>query len=150
MDTSKMSRYDWVVVAGALVFFFALFLPWYRLALPQGVLDALAKGLRVNGADISGLSQNGWHYGVAVLAWLFTLLAATLVVVKGMRDLKLALPVPEGIVVMALGIVALVLVLIRLVFLPAAAFHRAGGVWLALLAAATVALGGFLKNAETS
>ena len=150
MDTSKMSRYDWVVVAGALVFFFALFLPWYGLALPQGVLDALAKGLRVNGADISGLSQNGWHYGVAVLAWLFTLLAATLVVVKGMRDLKLALPVPEGVVVMALGIVALVLVLIRLVFLPAAAFHRAGGVWLALLAAATVALGGFLKNAETS
>ena len=52
MDTSKMSRYDWVVVAGALVFFFALFLPWYRLALPQGVLDALAKGLRVNGADL--------------------------------------------------------------------------------------------------
>ena len=150
MDTSKMSRYDWVVVAGALVFFFALFLPWYRLALPQDVLDALARGLRVSGADISGLSQNGWHYGVAVLAWLFTLLAATLVVVKGLRDLKLALPVPEGIVVMALGTVALVLVLLRLVFLPAAAFHRAGGVWLALFATAAVALGGFLKNAETS
>ena len=150
MDTSKMSRYDWVVVVGALVFFLALFLPWYRLALPQDVLDALAKGLRVNGADISGLSQNGWHYGVAVLAWLFTLLASTLVVVKGVRDLKFALPVPEGMVVMALGIVALVLVLLRLVVLPAAAFDRAGGIWFALLAAAAVALGGFLKNAETS
>ena len=150
MDTSKMSRYDWVVVAGALVYFFALFLPWFRLAIPQDVLDALAKGLRVSGADISGLSQNGWHYGAAVLAWLFTLLAATLVVVKGLRDLKLALPVPEGIVVMALGIVALVLVLFRLVVLPAAAVHRAGGIWLALLAAAAVALGGFLPNAETS
>jgi hypothetical protein len=150
MDTSKMSRYDWIVVAGALVFFFALFLPWFRLALPQGVLDALAKGLHVSSADVSGLSQNGWRYAAAVLAWLFTLLAAALVVVKGLRDLKLALPVPEGIVVMALGIVALVLVLFRLFFLPAAAFHRAGGVWLALLAAAAVALGGFLKNAETS
>jgi len=150
MDMSKMSRYDWVVVAGALIFFIALFLPWYRLALPQDILDALAKGLRVNEADISGLSQNGWHYGVDIIVWLFTLLAATLVVVKGLRDLKLALPVPEGIVVMTLGLVAFVLVLFRLVFLPAAAFHRAGGVWLALLAAAAVALGGFLKNAETS
>jgi hypothetical protein len=149
MDTSKMSRYDWVVVAGALVFFFALFLPWFRLAVPQGVLDALAKGLHVNGADIAGLSQNGWRYAAAVIAWLFTLLAAALVVVKGLRDLKLALPLPEGMVVMALGIVALVLVLLRLIFVPAA-FHRAGGVWVALLAAAAVALGGFLKNAETS
>jgi len=150
MDTSKMSRYDWVVVGGALVFFFALFLPWYRLALPQDVLDALAKGLHVNSADISGSSQNGWRYAAAVIAWLFTLLAAALVVVKGMRDLKFALPLPEGIVVMALGIVALVLVLLRLAFSPAQAFQRAGGVWVALLAAAAVALGGFLKNAETS
>ena len=149
MDTSKMSRYDWVVVGGALVFFFALFLPWYRLALPPDVLDALAKGLRVNGADISGLSQNGWHYAVALLAWLFTLLAAALVVVKGLRDLKLALPLPEGVVVMALGVVALVLVLLRLLFLPGAAFHRGSGVWVALLAAAAIAFGGFLKNAET-
>jgi hypothetical protein len=44
----------------------------------------------------------------------------------------------------------LVLVLFRLIFLPAAAFHRTGGIWVALLAAAAVALGGFLKNAETS
>jgi hypothetical protein len=150
MDTSKMSRYDWVVVAGALVYFFALFLPWFRLAIPQDVLDALAKGLHVNGADVTGLSQNGWRYGAAVIAWLFTLLAAALVVVKGLRDLKFTLPLPEGMVVMALGTVALVLVLLRLIFVPAAAFHRAGGIWVALLAAAAVALGGFLKNAETS
>ena len=51
MDTSKMSRYDWVVVVGALVFFLALFLPWYRLALPQDVLDALAKGASASGGS---------------------------------------------------------------------------------------------------
>ena len=150
MDTSKMSRYDWVVVGGALVFFFALFLPWYRLVVPPDVLDALAKGLHVKGADISGLSHSGWRYGAAVLAWLFTVLAATLVIVKGVRDLRFALPLPEGSAVMMLGVVAFVLVLLRLVFLPAQAFQRGGGIWVALLAAAAVAVGGFLKNAETS
>ncbi len=150
MDTSRMSRYDWVVVGGTIVFFFALFLAWFRLVIPEQMLNALSRGLGVSGNDISGLSQNGWHYASAVIAWLLMLLAAALVVVKGVENLRFSFPLPEGIVVMALGIVAFVLVFFRLVFVPAHAFDRAGGIYLALIATAAVAVGGFLKNAETS
>ena len=38
MDTSKLSRYDWVVVAGMILMFIALFLTWYRVEIVQRLL----------------------------------------------------------------------------------------------------------------
>ena len=35
METSKLSRYDWVVVAGMILMFIALFLTWYRVEIVQ-------------------------------------------------------------------------------------------------------------------
>jgi hypothetical protein len=134
MDTSKLSRFDWVVVGGMILMFISLFLAWYKIEILQ---------------DIVRFSMGGWHFGAAVTAWLLTLLAAALVIVKGIPSLKFSFPLPEGITVMALGGVAFLLVLYRLIALPVQGLGRGGGIYVALLATAVVAFGGFLKNAET-
>jgi len=134
MDTSKLSRYDWVVVGGMILMFISLFLTWYKIQILQNVLS---------------LSTGGWNFGAAVVAWLLTLLAAALVIVKGIPSLKFSFPLPEGITVMALGGVAFLLVLYRLIAVPVQGLGRGGGIYVALLATAVVAFGGFLKNAET-
>jgi len=150
MDTSKLSRYDWVVVVGMILMFIALFLTWYRVEIVQRLLQELPAGLDGAGVDTSGFSVNGWQYFSAVLAWLLTVVATAVVMLKAFPSLSFRLPVPESLTVMALGAIVLLLVLYRLVAMPAPseAFGRGAGVFVALLAAFLVAAGGFLKNAE--
>jgi len=108
MDTSTLSRNDWMVVAGMGLMFIAM----------------LAVGF----------------HSATVIAWLLTLLAATVAVVKAIPGATLELPVALGVVIMALGFSALVVVL----------FSPAAGAIVGFIAAALVVFGGFLKNAETS
>ena len=58
MDTSKLSRYDWVVVAGMILMFIALFLTWYRVEIVQRLLQELPGGLNGAGASTSPGSQS--------------------------------------------------------------------------------------------
>jgi hypothetical protein len=150
MDTSKLSRYDWVVAGGMILMFIALFLTWYRVVIPEQLLNALGGELRNVGIDASGFSVNGWHYFSAVLAWLLTVVATIAVALKALPGLPFRQPLPEGLAVMGLGAIAFVLVLYRLIAVPAPseAFGRGAGVYIALLATLAVAAGGFLKNAE--
>jgi fucose 4-O-acetylase-like acetyltransferase len=150
MDTSKVSRYDWVVVAGMILMFIALFLTWYRVEILQRLLQELPGGLDGAGVDTSGFSVNGWHYFSAVLAWLLTVVATAVVILKAVPSLVYRPPVPEGLSVMALGAIAFILVLYRLIAMPAPseAFGRGAGIAVALLATFLVAAAGFLKNAE--
>jgi len=108
MDTSKLSRNDWIVVAGMALMFIAVLL---------ARLDA-----------------------AAVVAWLLTVLATVLVLIKAVPGAKLELPFSVGVLVMVLGAVALLIVL----------FSRDIGAFVGFVAAAVVIFGGFLKNAETS
>lgn len=150
MDTSKLSRYDWVVAGGMILMFISLFLTWYRVVIPPQLLEALGSGLNGVGVDTPGFSVNGWHYFSAVLAWLLTVVATAVVVLKALPGLLFRSPLPEGLTVLALGAIAFVLVLYRLIAVPAPseAFGRGAGVWVALIATLIVAIGGFLKNAE--
>ena len=150
MDTSKLSRYDWVVVGGMILMFFALLLTWYRVVIPEQLLNALGSELRNVGVGTPGLSVNGWHYFSAVLAWLLTVLATIIVLLKAFPGFSFRMPLPEGLVIMALGAIAFVLVLYRLIAVPAPAeaFGRGAGVYVAMLATLAVAVGGFFKNAE--
>jgi hypothetical protein len=108
MDTSTLSRNDWIVVAGMVLMFIAM----------------LAAHLHT----------------ATVIAWLLTLLATLVTVVRAIPGARLELPVSLGVVVMALGFSALVVVL----------FSPAAGAIVGFMAAALVVFGGFLKNAETS
>ncbi len=108
MDTSTLSRNDWIVVAGMGLMF---------------------------------LAPLAAHFHPATLiAWLLTLLAAAVAVVKAIPGATLELPVSLGVLIMALGFIALVVVL----------FSPLAGAIVGLVAAAFVMYGGFLKNAETS
>ncbi len=150
MDTSKLSRYDWVVVAGMILMFIALFLTWYRVEILQRLLQELPADLQGAGVDISGFTVNGWHYFSVVLAWLLTVVATAVVILKALPAMSFRLQIPESLTVMALGAIAFLLVLYRLIAMPAPseAFGRGAGVFVALLATILVAAGGFLKNAE--
>jgi hypothetical protein len=108
MDTSTLSRNDWIVVAGMALMFIAM----------------LAAHLQA----------------AAVIAWLLTLLAALVVAIRAMPGARLELPFSTGLLIMALGAVALVLVL----------FSPFAGAVLGVVAAAAIVFGGFLKNAEIS
>jgi hypothetical protein len=150
MDTSKLSRYDWVVVAGMILMFIALFLTWYRVELLQQLLSELQGTLKGASVDTHGFSANGWHYSSAVLAWLLTVVATAVVLLKSFPGITFRQPLSESLTVMALGAIAFLLVLYRLIAVPAPseAFGRGAGIFVALLATVAVAAGGFLKNAE--
>ena len=150
MDTSKLTRYDWVVAAGTIVMFVALFLTWYRVEVSQQLLRELFPDLASAGTASTALSVDGWHYLSAVLAWLLTVVATVVVALKAFPGIPFRQPLPESLTVMALGAIALLLVLYRLIAVPAPAeaFGRGAGILVALLAAVVVVAGGFLKNAE--
>jgi hypothetical protein len=152
MEPSRLSRNDWIVVAGAVLMFIALFFAWFRVA----GLDQLIQGWtelarRLGAGDAVSISNgvSGWKYSAAIAAWLVTLLAAVVVLVKAIPDLRLSLPLSEGLLVLGLGVAAFVIVLLRTLLVPSS-MSRAGGVYVALIATLVVAIGGFLKNAETS
>ena len=150
MESSKLSRYDWVVVAGMSLMFIALFLTWYRVEIAHQLLREMPAGLNGASVDTSGFSVNGWHYFSAVLAWLLTVVATATVMLKALPAVSLRLQLPESLAVMVLGAIAFLLVLYRLIAMPAPseAFGRGAGIFVALLACFLVAAGGFLKNAE--
>jgi hypothetical protein len=107
--------------------------------------------------DMSRLSRNDWIVVIgmalmvlamllarldvaAVFAWLLSLLAASVVVVKAVPGAKLELPFPVGVLVMALGVAALLVVI----------FSPDTSAFVGVIAALAIVFGGFLKNAETS
>ncbi len=79
MDTSTLSRNDWIVVAGMALMFIAMLVSDFHTA--------------------------------TLIAWLLTLLASLVAVVKAVPGATLELPISLGVLIMALGFVALVIVL---------------------------------------
>ena len=97
------------------------------------------------------LSVIGWHTGI--LGQLVFFIGLVVLALVALREAGIDLPasVPESLVVLALGSLATIFVLIRLVdiperFLPADG--RGVGIWIALLAALGVIVAGLLDAAE--
>ncbi len=121
--------------AGGLVLAVSSFTSWY------------------SGSSVEGptLSVTGWNSGT--LGKLVFLIGAVVVCLVALRWFGLEFPsaVPEPLIVTALGVLAIVFVTIRLVNVPASVVGTAGrsvGIWISLLAAATVAVAGVLRAAE--
>ena len=94
------------------------------------------------------LAVIGWHVGV--LGKLVFVIGLALVVLALLRPLGLVLPpaVPESLVAMALGALATVFLLIRLIDVPEAflpATGRGAGIWISLVAAIAGIVGGLLE-----
>jgi hypothetical protein len=97
------------------------------------------------------LSVMGWHTGS--LGKLVFLVGLAVVALVAFREAGIELPatVPESLVVIALGSLATIFVLIRLITIPdefLPADGRAIGIWISLVAALAVIAAGLLQASE--
>jgi hypothetical protein len=93
----------------------------------------------------------GWHTGV--LGKLVFVLGAAVILLGILREFGFELPpaVPESLVIIVIGALATVFVLIRLISIPDRFFPSDGrsiGIWIALIAAIGVIVGGILRASE--
>lgn len=96
------------------------------------------------------ISVIGWHTGTIGKAVFFLGVAAALLVV--LREVGVSLPasVPESLLAIAVGSIATVLVLVRLIAIPDTFFFasRGIGIWISLACAIGVIAGGLLEASE--
>ena len=125
-------RLAWV---SGLVLAVSAFTGWYAGTQPNGVT----------------LSVTGWHTGT--LGKLVFFIGLVLLALTILSELGFELPpsVPESLVVIALGSLATIFVLIRLISIPDSIPPPAGrgiGIWISLLASLAVIVAGLLRASE--
>lgn len=121
MDLRRLRASEWILAVSGTVLLVSLFLPWYRPSLTAW--QALAVDdviLAVIGAAAVGVYVATTTQRVPAVA--------------------IALEATVGL----LGFVAVVLVLVRVIWLPAAADQRDYGLWLGLAGVIGIAAGGFI------
>lgn len=97
------------------------------------------------------LAVIGWHTGVIGKVIFFVGLAVLVLVVLREAGIELPPSVPESLVILALGTLATVLVLVRVIDVPDSVLPADGrgvGLWISLLASLGVIAGGILRAAE--
>jgi hypothetical protein len=97
------------------------------------------------------LSVTGWHTGALGKLVFFAGLAT--LILEALREAGIELPatVPESLVLIALGSLATIFVLIRIISIPDTFFDTAGrgiGIFISLLAAILLIVAGLLRAAE--
>ena len=102
-------------------------------------------------ADGLTLSVTGWHTGALGKLVFFAGLAT--LILEALREAGIELPatVPESLVLIALGSLATIFVLIRLISIPDTFFDTAGrgiGIFISLIAAVALIGAGLLRAAE--
>jgi hypothetical protein len=108
-------------------------------------------GWYVGSGDGLTISVIGWHTGVLGKLVFFIGLAVLALVALRQAGIEPPATVPESLVVIALGAVATVFVLIRVISIPERflpADGRGIGIWISLLAALGVIVAGLLEAAE--
>jgi hypothetical protein len=97
------------------------------------------------------LAVIGWHTGVlGKLVFVIGLAVLALVLLR-QAGFELPPSVPESLVIVALGALATIFVLIRVISVPDSMLPASGrgiGIWIALLASLAVVFGGVLSAAE--
>ena len=102
-------------------------------------------------ADGLTLSVTGWHTGALGKLVFFAGLAT--LILEALREAGIELPatVPESLVLIALGSLATIFVLIRVISIPDTFFATAGrgiGIFISLIAAIALIVAGLLRAAE--
>ena len=124
-----------------------------RLTWLSGLILLLSTlmGWYVGSGDGLTISVIGWHTGVLGKLVFFIGLAVLALVALRQAGIEPPAAVPESLVVIALGAVATVFVLIRLISIPEQflpADGRGIGIWISLVAALGVIVAGLLEAAE--
>lgn len=136
-----------------------------RIASDHGLLGLGDRLGLVAGVVLAVSAFTGWYTGsgegatIAVLGWdtgilgkLVLVVGLLVVLVAILRELGIELPaaLPESLVTIALGALATIFVLIRVISIPDDFFFagRGVGIWIALVAAIAVAVAGLLQASE--
>ncbi len=123
-----------------------------RLSLVAGLVLAVSAftGWYTGPGEGVTVSVLGWHTGIPGKLVFFVGLA--IVVIAALRELGVATPaaVPESLVAIVLGMAGMILVLIRVIAVPDDYFFasRGIGIWIALVSAIAVVVGGLLQASE--
>lgn len=123
-----------------------------RLTFLFGLLLAVSAltGWYTGEGEGTTVSVIGWHAGTIGKVVLILGLAAVLLVV--LREVGVDMPaaVPESLIAIALGSVATILVLVRLISIPDTFFFasRGIGIWISLLCAIGIIVAGLLEASE--
>ena len=97
------------------------------------------------------LAVIGWHTGVLGKLVFFVGLAVLALAALREVGFELSATVPESLLVLALGAIATIFVLIRVISIPDSVLPADGrgiGIWISLIAAVGVVAGGLLRAAE--
>jgi hypothetical protein len=108
-------------------------------------------GWYVGSGDGLTIAVIGWHTGVLGKLVFFVGLAVLALVALRQAGIEPPASVPESLIVIALGALATIFVLIRLISIPEKflpADGRGVGIWVSLLAAIAVIVAGLLEAAE--
>jgi hypothetical protein len=142
MDTSRLTTGDMIAGVGGIVLLISLFLPWY--------------GVSIDIANVSvSESATGWESldFIDILLFLISIAAIGVVAARGAGQLPAE--VPGAVVLLGLGGLAVLLVLYRIVDIPAGDvpdevdLSRKIGIFIGLIGAAAIAYGGWRTNTET-
>ena len=142
MDTSRLTSGDLSAGIGGIVLLVSLWLNWYGISVDVAGFSAEA-------------SASGWEVFSTIDIILFVIAAAAiaLVVLKALGQVPA--DVPEAVVLLALGGLAVLLILYRLIDTPAPSdlpeqvdVTRELGLFIGLIGAAGIAWGGWRANIE--
>lgn len=135
MDLRRLRAGEVLLAASGVALFVALFLPWYETGIEGAYFNR-----SVGSVD---LQLTGWE-ALGVIDVVLALLAACALSVAVVTAVQRVAAVPIALDAMAtlLGLVALVLVAVRVLDLPDGATGREAGLWLALGGAAGILVGG--------
>ena len=130
-DASSVKRSTWIAGGGAVVLLISTFFSWWKVSALGFSVDA-----------------SGWDTGaLGKLVFFVALIAIALVVVDHMKVDISQLPVPVSLAVLGCGALSLLLVIIRYIDTPDGV-SRAWGIYVAIVAAAVLTYGGWLKLQE--
>jgi hypothetical protein len=153
VDTRRVRSGELIAAVASVVLFISLFLEWYSV-----------KSKGISGFGVGSFTKTGWQ-SLGKIDFILAIIAVAVVAVAVARAMgtldRMSPAVTPGFIVFALGAVAVLLVLIRLLnvpggglagksgfpleALPGIDISRSYGVYIAFLAAIGVAVGGWMS-----
>ncbi|HMJ95470.1 MAG TPA: hypothetical protein VK486_06435 [Thermoleophilaceae bacterium] len=137
MDLRRLRAGEWLAGIAGLVLLVALFLPWYRAG-----TDSVAAGWTLY-SPLGALS--GWQSlgALDVVLAVVALFALAIPVVTALHRAP-AVPLAHQALTVIVGLLAVILVLIRVLNMPDWAVEREWGLWVALAATVGITAGALL------